>query len=455
MRRRGDRSPVGRDAPAAAHVTRKKHHRSAYARRVRAFWIATGCFVVCACLYVYLGTSGSLPVSTTRHGVGTGKKNSLVLSERDVMALDLATSQVAKQATLPTLTNLIKSAVQLGGVYAALLAQIVAAQEQDDGGRALRELDVSDHHISSVGDALRRAADVSYTKLKAMLLGEASAELHMAPTSLVRTMHGWILGSVYLYSAVLPEYYLLEDSTPNHAVSLVRSVNLLSWSPRVHALPPAETAASGPAVVGYDVFNWSGGAACRRGLLGDVSLLKRFCESSFSAWPAVARRVAATYEELIALHPAYAPLRLHYAIAFSFLALDTAADASGRAEPLGEHTTKALGVLRRDREKLRGTHTHVDATHTSVLALLEVFLTPVGLRTAEHDEQLTAALHELRDCAAARTTLLEPTAWPGDVFPGEHRPPLLRAEQLSHLLMKAQVVLGDDHAALQPFRACV
>ncbi|CAG9584075.1 hypothetical_protein_-_conserved [Leishmania major strain Friedlin] len=456
MRQRCVSAPVsGAASSAAAARASAVKSRSRYRRRWRGFGIAAACFVVGVVLYVCLGSSIMFQSSAQqRQRRRPGKYP--VLAERDVMALDVATSQVANLATLPALDNLVKSAAELGAVHAQVLEQVVAAQEVEDGGRALRELGVSQSHLSSGCSSLRRAADVSYAKLKAMLLQEAHAELHMAPTSLVRTTYGWMLGNIYLYSAVLPEYYLFRDDSTNHALVLLRSTNVLSWSPRVHTVPSAEMREHGAAVATYDLFNWSGGAACRRGPLGHVPHATRFCESSFSSWSAVARRVAATYEELIVLYPTYAPLRLHYAISFAFLAMDTAADVTaGGTQGLDGHTAKALQVIRSDRSKLKGTYTHADAAHGPVLALLEAFLTPVALRTADQDAQLVAALREWESCAEAQAALLEATSWPGGVFPGEYRAPLLRDVQLSHLLAKAQLHLGDDHAALQTLRLCL
>nr|CAJ2482430.1 unnamed protein product [Leishmania braziliensis] len=458
MRQRGDRvKGSGAALAAAAARASALKGRTTCQRQRRGFWIATGCFVVCVVLYMCLGNSMVFQSSAQQQQQQRlWTRKPLVLTERDVMALDVATSQVANLATLPTLDDLIKLAAEVGAAYAQLLEQVTAAQEAEDDGRALRELGVSQNYLSSVCVSLRRAADVSYAKLKAMLLQEANAELHMAPTSLVRIMYGWMLGNIYLYSAVLPEYYLLQDDTPSHALALMRSLNVFSWSPHVHTVSSPETHKHGAAVMTYDLFNWSGGVACKRGLLSHVPHAMRFCESSFSSWFAVALRVAATYEELIVLHPSYAPLRLHYAISFAFLAMDTAADAvTGGTQSPDEHAAKALKVIRGDRSKLERTYRHADEAHGPILVLLEAFLTPVGLYTADHVAQLVAALRAWRSCAEAQAALLKTTAWPGDVFPGEYRPPLLRDAQLRHLLAKAQLQLGDDHAALQKLRLCV
>ncbi|KAG5464372.1 hypothetical protein LSCM1_00555 [Leishmania martiniquensis] len=442
-------------AAAAARASSLSKRRSTQWRKVRGCCIAAGCFFVCVVLYVCLAESmyRSSPQPLQRRVKPTKHP---VVDERDVAALQAATSQVVNLATLPALDDLVKSAAELGAVYAQLLELVVAAQEVEDSGRALHELGVSQDHLSRVSAALRHAADVIYSKLKAMLLQEANAELHMAPTSLVRTTYGWMLSNIYLYSAVLPEYYLLHDDSANHALVLLRSINLLSWSPLVHTVAPTETREDGAAVLTYDLFNWSGGAACRRGPLGHLAPVKRFCESSFSSWSAVAHRVAATYEELIALFPSYAPLRLHYAVSFAFLAMGTAADANASSNRvLEDHAARALKVIRTDRSHLDRTHRHADAAHGLVLALLEAFLTPVGLRTEEQNAQLITALREWDSCAGARAALLETTDWPGGVFPREYRVPLLRDTQLLQLLATAQLHLGNDHAALQMWRSCL
>lgn len=387
-------------------------------------------------------------------------RNAFILAERDVAALDLASTTVAKQATLPTFSDLMTAGAQLGGVYAELLKQISTADEGAGIGAALNQFSIDSDPFTLFAVALRRAADVGYGKLKAMLLQEPNAELHLAPTSLVRTMHGWLLSDIYLYSAVLPEYYLLQDDTANHAVALVRSVNLLSWSRLVYAASSADAAAAGraeapSAAVSYDIFNWSAGSACRQGTLGDLRLRGHFCESSFASWPAVARRVAATYEELIVMHSTHAPLRLHYAVAFTFFAVDTAEDTTGATPILEDHTAKALAVLRTDKTKLQTTYKNADAVHAPLLALLEVFLAPDASRTPDESAQLVAALQELKNCKDARETLLGASKWPGKLFAGEYRPPLLRPAQLAQLLKKAQVHLGHDHAALKPFADCM
>jgi hypothetical protein len=410
-------------------------------------------------LFVFLYLRGSPAVSTSSTKAAGNAKTELRVTERDVVALGIVTQQVAELATLPGFDELSKTAARIGATYFTLLEQVAAAEEIEDGGHALRQLDVSQHHLSSVADALRRAADVSYTKLKRMLLREPKAELAMAPTSLVRTTYGWMLGDLFLYSVVLPEYYLLRDDTPSHAVVLLRSLNLLSWSPVVHTVPIPNAAGAQTSnmatLTAYDIFNWSGGAACRKGPLGTVSTQwMQFCESSFSSSAAVARRVAATYEELIVLYPDYAPLRLHYAVAFTFL---SPVVADGTASSLSDHAMKALRVIRNDGEKLlRHHYKEIDALHMAVLRLLEAYLTPIEMWTAERETQLIHALHELKDCTHVRTSLLASSFWAGNgAFVTEYRVPVLTVEQLTALLTKTRVHLGADHVALTPFYECL
>ncbi|KPA81604.1 putative mitochondrial hypothetical protein [Leptomonas pyrrhocoris] len=475
MRRRGNSEPktsahpsITAAAAASAAARAAAKQPSTRQSRRRGFCIATGCFLFCLIVYVCLkgfSATSALPANSVRT-----TKPGLRVTERDVVALGLATQQVADLATLPGFDELSKIEAQLGAVYLMLLEQVAAAEELEDGGHALRQLDVSQHYLSSVADALRRAADVSYTKLKRMLLRELNAELAMAPTSLVRTMYGWMLSDLFLYCAVLPEYYLLKDDTAAHAVVLLRSVNLLSWSSLVHTGTNPELVdvqlASGASLASYDIFNWSSGAACRKSPLGALSpKWMQFCGTSFSSTAAVARRTAATYEELIVLHPDYAPLRLHYAVAFSFLGAgetagargDDGADAAagGAFSSWSDHARKALGVVRNDREKVGVRYEQADGVHLLVLTLLEAYLTPADEWTSEQNAQLVHALGELKSCERVRMSLLAPTGWSGSAFQQEYRVPILTPEQVSALLAKAQVHLGAGHSALTPFHACL
>lgn len=458
MRNRGDAGPkvagqrtTATSATAAAATARaraaSKRSSSTRQSRRRGFWIGTGCFLICLLFYLCFRQFSSS--ATSVGGTPRKAKAGLRVAERDVVALGIATRQVAEQATLPGFDELSRTAAQIGAVFLTLLEQVAAAQELEDGGHALRQLDVSQHYLSSVADALRYAADVSYSKLKRMLLREPDAELANAPTSLVRTTYGWMLSDLFLYSAVLPEYYLLKDDTASHALMLLRSLHLLSWSSTVRTVP--SQALADATQTSYDIFNWSGGAACRKSPHGAVSeKWMQFCKSSFSSAAAVARRAAATYEELIVLYPTYAPLRLHYAIAFTFL------KPSNAAHLLSEHAMKALRVLRSDREKLGVRYKPADGVHAPLLTLLEAYLTPADLWTSEQQTQLVRALGELKGCDDVRVSLLTKSRWrENGGFEKEYRAPLLTAEQLSALLAKAQLHLGADHAVLAPFLECL
>lgn len=471
MRQRGEREqqrqhqqPAQTPAAVAARVASKRS--STRRSRLRGFWIGTACFLLCIVAYLCCGgrfaSSASYPRSRTA-------KAGLRVAERDVAALGLATQQAEDAATLPNLEELSRTAAPIGAVYLSLLEEVSAAEGLDDGGRTLRQLDVSQHYLASVGNALRLAADVSYTKLKRMLLQEPNAELAMAPTSLVRTTYGWMLSDLFLYGAVLPEYYLVEDDTTSHVTVLLRALNLLSWSSLVHTAPNAQVeetqqqqqqqqlSGGGGSMTHYDIFNWSGGAACRKGPLGAVSKSwMQFCESSFASPASVARRAAATYEELIVLHPDYAPLRLHYAIVFAFLEPNAAAATTANAPvSLSDHAMKALRVIRNDREKLGARYKHTDAFHVPVLALLESYLTPVDLWTSKQEKQLVDALNDLKSCERASASLLSASHWQLSGLEGEYRAPLLRGDQMSALLAKARVHLGSGHEALLPFLECL
>ncbi|KPI85026.1 hypothetical protein ABL78_5910 [Leptomonas seymouri] len=471
MRQRADKGQKASDHPSAvAEAAARAASKRSSARQspLRGFWIGTGCFVFC--LVVYMCLKGNSAFSMWSVSSAPKAKAGLRVTERDVVALGLATQEVAEMATLPRFEELSKIKAQIGTVYLTLLEQVNAAEELEDGGHALRQLDVSQHYLTSVGDALRMGADVSYTKLKRMLLREPNAELAMAPTSLVRTTYGWILSDLFLYGAVLPEYYLWKDDTEAHAVVLLRSVNLLSWSSSVSTARRSERAdaqlAGGASLTGYDIFNWSDGAACGKGPLGALSpKWMQFCETSFSSTSSAARRAAAVYEELIVLYPNYAPLRLHYAIAFTFLGPhlgaglnsgDGAATATGEVPfSLSAHSMQALRVIRNDRAKLGTQYKKADTIHAPVLMLLEAYLTPADLWTSEQSTQLVHALGELRRCEHLRASLLTATRWSGGVFQEEYRVPLLNPEQLGSLLATARLHLGADHTVLAPFRECV
>ncbi|CAD2213109.1 hypothetical protein ADEAN_000054500 [Angomonas deanei] len=252
-----------------------------------------------------------------------------------------------------------------------------------------------------------------YNAIRGMILETPGAPLIGLPKGLPRTLYAWMLTTLHVFATTLPEFYLYDDEAKaEHTSTLLKSVNLLRWSEQV---PNAH------------FFNWSK-EVCQTAI-PTVSGKRwlSFCQSSFSSLPAVHTREAALLEELIALYPKYAPLRLHYAVSLAF------ADY-----PVG--SSVALGAVRRDKQSLKtGRYKHADGFHGSVLPLLEYILVP----REELDSTILVEVGSFLSQVDCRV----PSTWAP--VSDTARPPLLTKRHADIISEKAKIDFPDLNFSLQ------
>lgn len=394
------------------------------------------------------------------------------ITERDVLILFSEAATVDEKASVSTMTQLFNSATRVAVSYGRLLEQMIALEEAE-----VMHEPVDTKHFDQIGHALMYVADVGYAKLKGMLLGEAGADLALAPTSILRTVFGWMLSDLYLYTSILPEYFLMKDNATSHGISLLRSISLLSLSNRVLSAAAAGASDDEPisdgeansrsprltrreAAASFDLFNWSD-TVCRKVAGGGrLPPLIKFCDSSFSSWVAVHTRMTASYEELIVLFPRYAPLRLHYAMEYTFWgpAILTS-KANGRralgADSAGEENVKMLTVVHNNRIADLSKYHFVEPIYEPLLALLEAYLFPSELWQENQGVVLTKILVGFGSCTKLKAELDSLSRWPGDAFRNEIRPRLLSDDHFWKLMTKIRTLRGGYNTKTKAFWDCL
>ncbi|RNF18487.1 uncharacterized protein Tco025E_04489 [Trypanosoma conorhini] len=229
----------------------------------------------------------------------------------------------------------------------------------------------------------------------------------------------WVAVAAYALTTALPEYFLALDDAGAHGEALVAGLQLLlnASNAAASASSPFVPSAHTPLV---ECAHYERNSRWRK-----------FCSSGFSSLNGLEVRRAAILEELIALHPDYAPLRLHYAVALS----------------LGRQTAKSdvvLALLERERGKLH-TRTHVDPLHGALLGLCEVFRSSTG--ETERAERAARALEGMRQIGTC-ARLLQPFHADMDSwrhrFHGQDRPDVMDKRQARRLLDVTQKVLEEN-----------
>ncbi|RHW67685.1 hypothetical protein DPX39_110082800 [Trypanosoma brucei equiperdum] len=205
---------------------------------------------------------------------------------------------------------------------------------------------IMEPYINRAVAIYRSAVDFALQMLDPLLKREEQKQRENQP------MWG-VKGAVsYATTVVLPEYYFAIDDTTSHSATLVRGMQLLLQIS--NTLPIAETPSPPTNTTPKTLVD------CRRHGT-DLEWLQ-FCVSSFKNRTTLAIRRAAVLEELIALHPEYAPLRLHYAAA---IALDR--------DVIQAHTVVTFITGEMEKSSKRA---YPDPLHAAMLRLLKAFVLP-------------------------------------------------------------------------------
>lgn len=229
----------------------------------------------------------------------------------------------------------------------------------------------------------------------------------------------WVVATVFTLNHVLPEYFVRHtfgereeaeaeraeaQQHAQHLSVLLQSINLEYWT-QWQLLP---SLLGNFSTVSLLVSRPSPTAICEHLLEGKEAGVKlspasrdaytfpigvhRVCRHSFSSPASTARRIAANFEELIALHPRYGPFRLHYLSALrSWEAASLGSSHTPSSPPQNtsarhsrerffeESTTFTPELVQKrrkmtERERSRSsTYAYTDAYHVPLLRWMELF----------------------------------------------------------------------------------
>lgn len=431
--------PSDRESGHTAHLRAAKDAQSSKKKstgpsgRTLPFIAATCAFVLVLAVTFWVRSKSPLVVAP--------------ITDDDFAVLEEATRAAEAQVSMTSLSGMLDAAVHVGCASELMLEQIVEAGAEDE--RLLAEKMSAGHRpdapaTQSVGRlaakvrncylgqldhafaALSSSAETAYAPLSEMLRGAPDHPLPQAVASLPRTVFGWVSATTHIYSNVFTEYSLLKDDSDMHALGLLRSINLLSWSSQQPHL-----------------FNWSA-MPCHKAHPTATKQWLHFCETSMLSVETTSIRRAASFEELIALHPHFAPFRLHHAVLLIL-----------REKALG-NSPSALRLLRSQEERM-GRYEAVDRHHGAIVTLLAAFATPVEQIDRSAREELTFILSSTMNSCADFTT-----GGGGDAaahwakpFVSELRPALFDKQQLGLLMMKLNMVLGFEFPVMHLGPECI
>lgn len=292
-----------------------------------------------------------------------------------------------------------------------------------------------------------------------------------APTDSSKASHDaasvWAItiGSVFARGIALADYERLLDSDAGHTKHVAGAVGLLatmldmfgdSQASACRDIDFASLSQDGqwvsriPQVVYEGVSDQSLAHA-------PLSPFANFVVSTGLSLMHLRRRLAAMLEELIALHPSYAPLRLHYA---AFLVLDMQREADSSTRSFIDKELEALAAGKRE---------GVDNAHRSVLELLEGYATVSWYADRKGDEPNDALRRKLNAAAqrAARAasqlversataecdavvlapfSLEEHAAWSSRLGHSP-RPMLMSKPSVQKMLARLKAALGEGQTA--------
>ncbi|ESL11878.1 hypothetical protein TRSC58_00363 [Trypanosoma rangeli SC58] len=362
----------------------------------RYFWGVAVVTAVCLCLVAALWQRGD----------GHSLSVVLVNDTRDLLTGLRLAKEVRNVTTISRVTDCMMR------VGLALESTLVSAADKATAMAA-------ETGVTNTAETYRMATDFILETLFPLLQknsGDAVLQrYHAEPKFIWR----WIAVAAYALTAALPEYFLALDNAGTHGNTLVEGLQLL-----LYASNAASSASSLLVPVAHMPL-----VECTH--YEKSSRWEKFCDSGFSSLSGLEVRRAAILEELIVLHPDYAPLRLHYAVALSM---------SRQAAK----SVVVLELLERERSKLH-TRTHVDPLHGAVLGLCEAFRSLLGKRgRAEMAVQVLEGLRQIDTCAQ----LLRPFhanlgSW-RHRFSGQERPDVMDRRQARRLLDAMTEILKEN-----------
>lgn len=189
------------------------------------------------------------------------------------------------------------------------------------------------------------------------------SDLPSRPTSVGH----WELATatVFAQGVTLADYYRIVESDDRHSGALVSAMRTLERITTAgDGLERMDFAGAAEKMTTSDNNDDEGS----EDLLKRHSMYRLFATSSMSSAAQCLRRRTSMWEELIAIHPTFAPLRLHYIAAVLF---DLEGDTIGSS---GQSRYAIVGELV-DREKqaaAEGKRRGADAAHSSVLDILKL-----------------------------------------------------------------------------------
>lgn len=417
-------------------MVREDHAKHAARQRRHGKWIVVILIsfvlslVVAALLWSVFQSQLLISKHRTAHDAGLSSP----VHSRHVLHLLAALSAFMSNKTVVTVQSLVKSVVVVGDDLVSLLPTALG--------------DVAAQGVGSPQmDALLRATDVLYLLLLSLLEGSNSVDdaLGSAVRDMPATVYQWTLSTVYVLNQVITEYCLRTTAATEkdeQALSERHATSLLKANQLIQSVSEA--------LVERGVL---GGGNANPSSICDLLLLmpsgaKKFCRSTFDSSLTLAQRVAANYEELIAIYPRYGPFRLHYVV--SFVALQ-------QYPQLGVGVEKCAEIIKNDRKRLH-TYQYKDELHQPFLDWLETFVladaASISRTTAEGEEDVKSSTKELDrvlrvlqvfpSCNSIRRPFTSNT-WPAlPLTERVVRPPLLKTTDVKFALDKLSGVIPAD-----------
>ncbi|CCW63834.1 unnamed protein product [Phytomonas sp. EM1] len=340
-------------------------------------------------------------------------------------------AKIEEHPTAESFSEMIATSSLVSGLLELTLTNISAASEKTPE----KEVVYDSAKIERTARSIRKAADISYSTLRGFLKAPTPYEdLRFVYHNLSRSLFSWMAATAHMYNTALTEFYLLKDDGYQHAVSLIRAVNVLGW---VSSTSEA-------------VFNWSH-APCRLAYEGVSTKWLRYCETSCISLQHVTTRQAASFEELIALYPLYGPFWLHYVVLLSLGEM-----------PSGIIDT-AVKVIHMQKKDNHVRYSSVDFFHDDWVDLLQILLLPssqlddMGVKKArEIARKLLGSCENVRSKNFIESNHSSPEVyWPG-TFSKEVRPPLLTRAQFQNLLTKLTPIMGpEEEDMLNDLKNCL
>lgn len=180
------------------------------------------------------------------------------------------------------------------------------------------------------------------------------------PTNLPQqpTVARWAVGSaaVFAQGVALADYYRILERDKMYSSSLVAAIGTL------HLLATGD----GPKVADFSAAEKLASSADAHPALLDHASYRLFVRSSMTSPELVLRRRASMFEELVALHPTFAPLRLHYIATVLFDLRSVTIGGRNRYALVGE-------LIDREKQAGGGKRQGKDVGHDAILDVLQLY----------------------------------------------------------------------------------